>query len=125
MDIPTEFAKEMQKLLLKKEKEYGQLKFISSQATEETSHFIDKLLEAVTNIAKEFSIYDIKMFYEDSNSKPCEISVISYYNHFVLNTNFSSQYLLAEDIMVGHLVNFWPTLSPYLFIQVLILVWYF
>lgn len=120
MDIPTEFPKEMQKLLLKKEKEYGQLKFISSRATEETSHFIDELLEAVTNIAKEFSIYDIKMFYKDGNSKPCEISVISYYNHFVLNTNFSSQYLLAEDMMVGHLVDFWPTLSPYLFIQVLI-----
>lgn len=118
MDIPAEFPKEMQKLLLKKEKEYSQLKFISSRATEETSRFIDELLEAVTNIAKEFGVYNVKMFYEDGNFKLCETSVISCYNHFVLNTNFSLQDLLAEDLMFGHLVEFWPTLSPYLFIQV-------
>ncbi|XP_071566542.1 uncharacterized protein [Temnothorax nylanderi] len=115
------FDDEIQKLLLKKEKEYGQLKFISSRATEETSCFIDNLLEDVADIAKKCNMYNVKIFVEDDSFKPCDVprSIIISYNHFVLNTNFSSQYLLAEDMLLGHIVNFWPSLSPYLFIQVI------
>ncbi|XP_071640798.1 uncharacterized protein [Temnothorax longispinosus] len=115
------FYDKIQKLLLKKEKEYGQLKFISSRATEETSCFIDNLLEDVADIAKKCNTYNVKIFVEDDSFKPCDVpqSIIISYNHFVLNTNFSSQYLLAEDMLLGHIVNFWPSLSPYLFIQVI------
>jgi len=124
MSIIAEFHKQIQKLLLKKEQEYGQLKFISSRATEETSCFIDELLEAVTNIAKEINIYDVKIFYENDSSKSITIpaSIISGYNHFMLNTNFPSQSFLVEDLILGQMVNSWPTLSPYLFIQVILVL---
>ncbi|XP_014467381.1 PREDICTED: uncharacterized protein LOC106740647 isoform X2 [Dinoponera quadriceps] len=36
----------------------------------------------------------------------------------LLNTNFSSQYRLAEDTLHGHQVGLWPIMSPYLFIQI-------
>lgn len=121
MDV-LEFPTQVQRLLLKKEQEYGQLKFISSRATEETSCFIDELLEEIRNIAEKLNLYDVKLFYEYDAFKPSTISphVISNYNHFLLNTNFSSQPLLVEDMLLGHIVNFWPTLSPYLFVQVLL-----
>ncbi|XP_012057735.1 PREDICTED: uncharacterized protein LOC105620869 [Atta cephalotes] len=122
MDLILELPKQVQKFLFKKEQEYGQLKFILSQATDETSCFVNELLEALTNIIKQFNIYDIRMFYENDSSKPCiNISpgVISCYNYFLLNTNFQSQSLLTEDLMLGHIVHSWPTLSPYLFVQVI------
>lgn len=119
-----EFPKNMWKLLSKKEQEYGELNFISSRATEETSRFIDELLEAITNYAKECNMYNIKIYYDDDVSKPwftnISDAIIRNYNYFVLNTNFSSQFLLAEDMLLGSIVNFWPTLSPYLFIQVIL-----
>ncbi|XP_039310331.1 uncharacterized protein LOC105195480 isoform X2 [Solenopsis invicta] len=117
----VDFPKQMQKLLLKKEQEYGQLKFISSRATEETSCFIDELLETVTNITKTVNLYHIELFCDEDSSKLWDIPgyIITNYNHILLNTNFSSQYLLAEDMLCGHIVNLWPTLSPYLFIQII------
>ncbi|XP_032685922.1 uncharacterized protein LOC116851036 isoform X2 [Odontomachus brunneus] len=36
----------------------------------------------------------------------------------LMNTNFYSQYRLAEDALRGHHVGLWPLLSPYLFIQI-------
>lgn len=124
MGSPVDFSKDVQRFLLKKEKEYGELKFISSRATEETSHFVDELLEDLTNIVKTFNTYNIKLFYGDDVSNPGETSqaVINSYNSFLLNTGFSSQYLLAEDIVSGYMVNIWPTISPYLFIQVIIVL---
>ncbi|KYM97745.1 hypothetical protein ALC62_11574 [Cyphomyrmex costatus] len=122
MEMILELPKQVQKFLLKKEQEYGQLKFILSRATEETSHFIDELLEALLDIVKQFNIYNIKIFYENDSSKPCiniSPAVIGCYNHFLLNTNFYSQSFLAEDLMLGHIVHSWPTLSPYLFIQMM------
>lgn len=123
MDM-TEFSKNMRKFLSKKEQEYGELKFILSRATEETSRFIDELLETITSYAKEHNMYNIKMYYDDDVSKPCNISqsIIYNYNYFVLNTNFSSQFLLAEDMLFGNVVNSWPTLSSYLFIQVILVL---
>ncbi|XP_012057787.1 PREDICTED: uncharacterized protein LOC105620920 [Atta cephalotes] len=44
-----------------------------------------------------------------------------YYNFLLLNTNFSSQYLLKKDLIFGHVVPIWPTLSPYLFVKI---IWY-
>lgn len=118
------FSKQIQRLLLKKEQEYGQLKFISSRATEETSCFIDELLEAITNIVKKIDLYYIRIFDDEDSSKLLDISptIIKSYNYFLLNTNFSSQSLLAEDMLISHIVNLWPTLSPYLFIQVILVL---
>jgi len=112
-----EYSQDMQKLLLKKEQEYGQLKFISSRATKETSCFIDELLEAIVDIIKKYNLFP-----EDNNHN--KIRTITFtsaqcYNYFLLNTNFSSHHLLLEDLLYGHLVGIWPILSPYLFIQVI------
>ena len=120
----VDFPKQMQKLLLKKEQEYGQLKFISSRATEETSKTIDELLEAVTNITKTVNLYHIALFCDEDSSKLWDISgnIITNYNHILLNTNFSSQHCLAEDMLCGLIVNLWPTISPYLFIKVILIL---
>ncbi|GAB1863122.1 hypothetical protein CAJAP_04201 [Camponotus japonicus] len=112
-----EYSQDMQKLLLKKEQEYGQLKFISSRATKETSCFIDELLEAIVDIIKKYNLFP-----EDNNHN--KIRTITFtsaqcYNYFLLNTNFSSHHLLLEDLLYGHLVGIWPILSPYLFIQII------
>ncbi|KYQ55953.1 hypothetical protein ALC60_05236 [Trachymyrmex zeteki] len=122
MDIILELPRQIQKFLFKKEEEYGQLKYILSRATEETSCFINELLDALTNIVKQFNIYNIKVFYENDSSKPCiniSPAIIGWYNYFFFNTNFHSQSLLTEDLMLGHIVHSWPTLSPYLFIQII------
>ncbi|XP_011065175.1 PREDICTED: uncharacterized protein LOC105152517 isoform X2 [Acromyrmex echinatior] len=122
MDLILELPKQIQKFLFKKEQEYGQLKFILSRATDETSYFVNEFLEALTNIIKQFNIYNVRLYYENDSSKPCiNISpgTISCYNYFLLNTNFQSQSLLAEDLMLGHIVHSWPTLSPFLFIQII------
>lgn len=115
------FPLTIRKILLKKETEYGQLKFISSRATEETARFIDELLEEITKIAQTLNMYNAKLFYENDSSEPSSITplIIGVYNHFILNTGFSSQPFLIEDLMSGHLVHSWPTLSPYLFIQII------
>lgn len=111
-----EFSQDMQKLLLKKEREYGQLKFLSSRATKETSCFIDELIQDVVDIIQKYNLFP-----EDNNPKEARnitFTAAQCYNYFLLNTNFPSQHLLQEDLLYGHLVGLWPTLSPYLFIQV-------
>lgn len=112
-----EYSLDMQKLLLKKEKQYGPLKFISSRATKETSCFIDELVEAIVDIIKKHNRFPE----EDNYNKIRNITFATAqcYNYFLLNTNFSSHHLLLEDLLYGHLVDMWPILSPYLFIQVI------
>ncbi|XP_029675815.1 uncharacterized protein LOC115243176 isoform X2 [Formica exsecta] len=112
-----EFSQDMQKLLLKKEREYGQLKFVSSRATKETSCFIDELVQAVVDIIQKYNLFP-----EDNNPKEARnitLTAAQCYNYLLLNTNFPSQHLLQEDLLYGHLVGLWPTLSPYLFIQII------
>jgi hypothetical protein len=120
MDKLAEFAGDMQKFLLKKEKEFGQLKFVSSRATEDTSCFINELMQTVDNI---FEKYNIPKEFSENKQKNEGISkipiVAQCYNYLLLNTHFSSQELLTEDVSYGHMVDVWPTLSPYLFIQVI------
>ncbi|XP_072750949.1 uncharacterized protein [Anoplolepis gracilipes] len=112
-----EFSQDMQKLLLRKEQEYGQLKFISSRATKETSCFIDELIEAVVDIVQKYNLLPKDINPKDSSN--ITFTSAQCYNYFLLNTNFPSQNLLLEDLLYGHLVGLWPTLSPYLFIQII------
>ncbi|KAL0124351.1 hypothetical protein PUN28_006288 [Cardiocondyla obscurior] len=48
------------------------------------------------------------------------MQIIHNFNYLVSNTSFSSQYLLAEDMKIGHIVDVCPSLSPYLFIQIIL-----
>jgi len=111
----------MQKFLLRKEKEFGQLKFVSSRATDDTSCFINELMQTVDNIFEKYNIP--REFSENKQKDKGSISTIPIvaqcYNYLLLNTHFSSQELLTEDVSYGHMVDVWPALSPYLFIQVI------
>ncbi|KAL6254384.1 hypothetical protein P5V15_014433 [Pogonomyrmex californicus] len=117
--MEVDITKAIQMFLLKKEQEYGQLKFISSQATEETSRFIEELLETIKEMFKEHRLYDIKLFAEEYRECSVSSEIIQCYKYFLLNTDFSSQQFVIEDTSVGHLVYYWPALSPYLFIQII------
>ncbi|XP_012215092.2 uncharacterized protein [Linepithema humile] len=121
MDKLAEFAGDMQKFLLRKEKEFGELKFVSSRATEDTSCFINELMQTVVNIFEKYNIP--KEFSDNEQKTKGSISTIPIvaqcYNYLLLNTHFSSQELLTEDISCGHMVDVWPALSPYLFIQII------
>ncbi|XP_011877907.1 PREDICTED: uncharacterized protein LOC105567570 [Vollenhovia emeryi] len=115
------FSMDMQKLLLKEQRKCGELKFILSRATEETSRFIDELLEAITSVAKKYNLYNIKLFCGNDSALPYEIpsNIFADFTYFVLNTNFTTRHLFTENITVSHLLDVWPTISPYLFIQII------
>jgi len=120
-----EFIRCMHNLLSKQELSFKtQLKLLSSH-TERTSRIIDSTIQIVTKFFCDypsFKMYDIKIFTEDSfyfkTKHNISISAMCY-NCFLVNTDFSSQYLLRNDMRFGHIVGRLPTLSLYLFIQVM------
>ncbi|KYN28395.1 hypothetical protein ALC57_02122 [Trachymyrmex cornetzi] len=115
--------------MLKQENLYGELKLFSSR-TEKTSYFIDNIMTSIIEQVKilesnlRFKLYNIKIFTEDSCNLEIRKNIpilARCYNYLLLNTNFSSQHLLRKDIRFGHVVGICPTLSVYLFIQI---IWY-
>lgn len=107
-------------LLLKKEQEYGPLKYLLLRTTTETSDHIDDLVQAIIHI-----VYKLELIPKDTANEAEKSTIIdnqtaiNCYYYILLNTNFSSQQLLMEDPVIGHLVGVCPTLSPYVFIQVI------
>ncbi|XP_011703235.1 PREDICTED: uncharacterized protein LOC105459152 isoform X2 [Wasmannia auropunctata] len=104
----------------------GQLKYLSTRHTELESSSIDRVTDVVTNFIRNQEspayngMYNIKIFTEDSNFERQNIRLFAtFYNYFLLNTNFSTQNLLSNDMIFGKIVGLWPTLSPYLFIQII------
>jgi len=124
-DILYQFIEDMRVLLIQQEQQHGQLKFLSSRAMKNISHFINKMLKMIIAVMKnnqKLGIYNIKIFIEDSCNFETRHNISTFakcYNFLLLNTNFFSQYLLRKDMIFGHIVGKWPTLSPYLFIQVI------
>lgn len=119
MNKLADFAGDMQKLLLKTEKENSELKFVLSCATQNTSDMISELVDNVLGIFEKYKIP--KEFSEDIEKEDEGSSLLivaEYYNYLLLNTHFPSQNLLTEDFVHGHMVDVWPALSPYLFIRV-------
>ncbi|OAD59243.1 hypothetical protein WN48_09509 [Eufriesea mexicana] len=113
MDNLNEFYKKIQMYLMKKDQECGELKFLVSRITTENSNHIDDICRSVTNI---FETHDIPITEKASiNDERC----VQAYKYLLLNTNFVNQERLAEDIVSGHLVDMCPSLSPYLFIEIL------
>jgi len=121
-----EFIKCMHTLLSRQELLFNtQLKLLSSR-TERTSFFIDSTIKIVTKFLKYngscFKMYNIKIFTEDicyfTTKHNISVSAMCY-NCFLVNTDFSSQHLLRNDMRFGHIIGTMPTLSLYLFIQVI------
>ncbi|XP_071640758.1 uncharacterized protein [Temnothorax longispinosus] len=106
-------------VLLKLELQHRQLKrlTLSPNAIIE----IIRTVKDALNDSLQFKMYDIKLFVEYSSFETrSDISLYTMcYNYFLLNTNFSSRHLLKKDIMFGHIVGCWPTLSPYLFLMII------
>lgn len=129
MDGIEVFTETIKILLEIMEQKHGELKLFSSRATEETSRAIDEIIYTITDFLSQnprFGMYNIQLFKKDSNLETKHIIPTSAkcYNCFLLNTNFPSQHLLKNNIILGTIVNFWPTLSPYLFIQVIYIINY-
>ncbi|KYN00243.1 hypothetical protein ALC62_08989 [Cyphomyrmex costatus] len=106
------------------QEQHGQLKLLSSQTREEISYFINKISTFIMKFLKNrLRMYDVKIFCEHSIHEmnyTCSPIFVIYYNMLLLNTNFSSQYLLRKDMLLGHVVGVWPTLSPYIFVQIIL-----
>jgi len=111
---------DMTVMLTMLQQQYGQLKLFSSRALQQSSCFIDEILRIITSfLGNRLRMYDIKIS-SDLKRKSSYLSTFAKcYNYLLLNTNFTSQSLLKHDLLFGHAVGIWPTLSPYLFIQVI------
>ncbi|KAL0113824.1 hypothetical protein PUN28_011275 [Cardiocondyla obscurior] len=81
---------------------------------------IRNIIYALKNKVK-CDLYNVKIFDANGNIDVVEfIPLCDYakcYNGFLLNTNFSSHYLLNKQIFGS--VGSWPLLSPYFFIQII------
>ncbi|RLU27052.1 hypothetical protein DMN91_000851 [Ooceraea biroi] len=115
------FSQEIQKYLMKMEQRHGKLRFLSSRATEETSHTINEIVETISSIFQKHKMH--LMQNEISNPRNekyyITLNVACGYNWLLLNTYFKVQTFLTEDVRYGHMVGQWPPLSPYLFIQII------
>lgn len=106
-------------MLSKLQLQYGELKLFSSRALQEISHFIDEIIRIITSFLRNrIGMYNIEIFSNLKRESTYLPTFAKYYNYLLLNTNFTSQSLLSQDVLFGHVVGIWPTLSPYLFIQV-------
>ncbi|XP_012057784.1 PREDICTED: uncharacterized protein LOC105620918 [Atta cephalotes] len=113
------------RVLLLSLQQHGQLKFLSCRATNENMRSTDEVSKTIMYYLKDrLGMYNIKIFIADNdfNTKYNFLpTFITCYKYLLLNTNFSSQYLLKKDMRFGHVVGIWPKLSPCLFVQIL---WY-
>lgn len=108
-----DYYSKIQMMLIKKNNECGQLKFLSSKTTEEDSHNILDVCNRVENIFQDCGIPigdDVSI-----NNTKC----IEAFKYLILNTNFKSQEQLVEDILNGYLVDMCPPISPYLLMEIL------
>ncbi|XP_036141051.1 uncharacterized protein LOC105834345 [Monomorium pharaonis] len=122
MNETYQFYEGIRNILISMEQHYGQLKRFSSRVMTQTLHSItDEIIIIIIDILRNrYGMYNIKIFNEDNGERRHIVSIFARcYNYFLLSTNFSSQYLLRKDIRFGHIVGHWPTLSPYLFIQII------
>ncbi|XP_076240748.1 uncharacterized protein LOC143183168 [Calliopsis andreniformis] len=113
MDDMNEFYKKVQMHFMKKNQECGELQYISSRTTSESNNHIDDMCKTIVNI---FDTYKVPMKEKALiDNKQC----VQSYIYLLLNTKFKNQERLAEDIIIGHLVDMFPPISPYLFIEIL------
>lgn len=111
----------IQKYLLKMQQIHGQLKHLLSRATLKTSDIIDDLVNEIVEIFHKYKILpeDLCLEFGLSIEIITEQKVADCYRYLLMNTSFSSQTYLIEDYVHGHLADMCPTLSPYLFVQII------
>ena len=112
MDESSEFYKKVQMYLMKKNQECGELKFLSSRTTAESSDHIDDLCKSLEGIFEACGIP------AKENASVDNENCAQAYKYLLLNTKFRNQERLAEDIVSGHLVDMCPPLSSYLLMQI-------
>ncbi|XP_018302740.1 uncharacterized protein [Mycetomoellerius zeteki] len=123
--LNLQIVEDIRVLLSILQQNHGQLKLFSCRATNESLHSINEVPKMIMYYLRDrLEMYKIEIFIADSDFKIKHNYLpvfITCYNYLLLNTNFSSQYLLRKDTRFGHVIGIWPTLSPYLFIQI---IWY-
>ena len=113
MEKLNEYYKKVQMYLMKKNQECGELKFLSSRASTESSDHIDDLCKSMMGIFQAYGIPVKEKALVDNEE--CAQT----YKYLLMNTKFQNQERLAEDIVSGHLVDMCPPLSSYLLMQIM------
>ncbi|KAF7388527.1 hypothetical protein HZH68_012469 [Vespula germanica] len=108
-----DLQRKIQMYLMKKKQEDGKLTFLRARTTEENTIKIDNLCKSISEI----------ILASDLVSEDTELMLnpkcVTAFKYLMLNTDFRVQKRLAEDMAHGHLVDMCPTLSSYLFIQII------
>ncbi|KAL2714596.1 hypothetical protein V1478_015781 [Vespula squamosa] len=108
-----DLQKKIQMYLMKESQEDGELTFLTARTTIENTIKINNLCKSISEIILAFDLVS------EGTKLMLNPKCVSAFKYLMLNTNFTVQKRLAEDMAHGHLVDMCPTLSPYLFIQIL------
>ncbi|KAG7200541.1 hypothetical protein KM043_001102 [Ampulex compressa] len=106
------FYRKMQMLLMRRNQEYGELRFLTSRTTPENAASVDELCLSVMDV---FETCGVPLDVENLRDEERAVQAFKY---LVLNTNFTVQRRLEEDVVHGHLVDMCPPLSPFLLMQI-------
>lgn len=112
LEVADEFYNAIQRIssILNKE---SNLSYITSRSSSEYVNIIEKLCSEIETICKNEQI-PIKESASKSNYPSVEL-----FKYLICNTNFSSQPILADDIVNGHFVDMQPPFSSYLLVEIL------
>ncbi|XP_043486511.1 uncharacterized protein LOC122513999 [Polistes fuscatus] len=108
-----DLQKKIHTYLMKENHKDGELKFLTARTTIENTIKINNFTKSLSEIILAFNLATEKT--KVVVNRKC----IDVYKYLMLNTNFTVQKRLAEDLTHGHLIDMRHTLSPYLFIQIL------
>lgn len=118
MDKIAIFSRDMKTLLMREDK-FHKLCDICAISKDDKAWFNDLM----QNIVDIFENLNIPMGVSQNGQRNRNVNkiwiVVQCYNHLLLNTCFRSQPIFKKDFLYGHVVNVWPTISPYLFIRVI------
>ncbi|XP_043284912.1 uncharacterized protein [Venturia canescens] len=103
----------LQVYLMKKDDQFGKLRFLTSRTTNENFKNVQEICDTVGEILKACGIPT------GENTSLKDPKCVQTFKYLVLNTNFESQENLGEDPLNGYLVDMCPPLSPFLLIEVL------
>lgn len=110
--VDNEFYSDIQAVSSSLNKE-SNLSYIASRSMSDNVSLIEKICTDIETICKNKQIPIQKLV--SINSKP-SIDLLKY---LICNTKFSTQLLLANDTLCGHLVNKQPPFSSYLLMEIL------
>lgn len=108
----------LQVYLIKKNDECGPLRFITSRTTDANFANVLELCDTVQEIMISCGIPT------EEKASAMDPKCVQSFKYLLLNTEFESQEMLAEDTVNGYLVDMCPSLSPYLLIEIVWLLGY-